>query len=415
MSSARHGPWAPLRLRVFRALWIAALVSNLGSFMHIAAAGWAMTDLTTSNTLVGLVQTAWGVPGFLLALHAGAMADLFDRRRLIIVTEAVALCIAGSLAVLDWSGGLTPNLLLFGTFLESLAITASVPAFMAIMPLLVDEPLLPQAIGLDAISRNIAQSVGPALAGLLIAASGPGAVFAINGASFVGVMLVVGRQRWLGRTGEQVEAAALNRAIGEGVAHAARDRVLRHPLLRLTVVLGVTSSVSALLPILARDELGQSALGFGVMSGALGVGAVASMQVMPWLRERWSIEMIALAALVLWAIGAVVTAEAPTIVVAVLGLVVVGAGAMVVLNVLFSHLLVNLPDALRGRGSSLGMLMAWLGGSLGPFAWGAVADRVGVRTTVVVSAAIAVAAAVLCRMLLPLVSAHDEEPAPQSG
>ena len=106
---------------------IASLVSNLGSFMHIAAAGWAMTDLTTSTALVGLVQTAWGVPGFLPALHAGAFADLFDRRRLIIVTEALALVIAGSLAVLDWAGGLTSDLLLLGTFLESLAITASVP------------------------------------------------------------------------------------------------------------------------------------------------------------------------------------------------------------------------------------------------------------------------------------------------
>ena len=175
MPPTRNGPWSPLRLRVFRALWIAALASNLGSFMHIAAAGWAMTDLTTSTTLVGLVQTAWGVPGFLLALHAGAFADLFDRRRLIIVTEALALVIAGALAVLAWSGGLSSDLLLLGTFLESLAITASVPAFMAIMPLLVDEERLPQALGLDAISRNIAQSFGPALAGLIIAASGPGA------------------------------------------------------------------------------------------------------------------------------------------------------------------------------------------------------------------------------------------------
>ena len=405
MPPTRHGPWSPLRLRVFRALWIAALVSNLGSYMHIAAAGWAMTDLTTSTALVGLVQTAWGVPGFLLALHAGAFADLFDRRRLIIVTEALALVIAGSLALLDWAGGLTSDLLLLGTFLESLAITASVPAFMAIMPLLVDEERLPQALGLDAISRNIAQSFGPAVAGLIIAASGPGAVFAVNALSFVGVMLVVGRQRWLGRTQPSPSGTGfgqVNRAIAHGVGVAARDRVLRHPLVRLAVVVGATSSVGALLPVLAKDELGQSAVGFGLMSGALGVGAVAAMQLLPSARDRWSLETIALASSLVWVAGALVVAEAGNLAVALAGLLVAGAGAMAVLNVLFSHLLVNLPDDLRGRGSSLGMLMAWVGGSLGPYLWGVIAHGTSVRVAIAISAVATVVAAAACRAVLPL-------------
>jgi MFS family permease len=405
MPPTRHGPWSPLRLRVFRALWIAALVSNLGSFMHIAAAGWAMTDLTTSTALVGLVQTAWGVPGFLLALHAGAFADLFDRRRLIIVTEALALVIAGALALLDWAGEMSTDLLLLGTFFESLAITASVPAFMAIMPLLVDEERLPQALGLDAISRNIAQSFGPALAGLIIAASGPGAVFAVNALSFVGVMLVVSRQRWLGRT-EPVSSGTgfgqVNRAIAHGVGVAARDRVLRNPLVRLAVVVGATSSVGALLPVLAKDELGQSAVGFGVMSGALGVGAVAAMQLLPSARERWNLETIALVSSLVWGLGALVVAEAGNLALAIVGLIVAGAGAMAVLNVLFSHLLVNLSDDLRGRGSSLGMLMAWVGGSIGPYLWGVVAHGTSVRGAIVVSAATTVVAAVIGRSALPL-------------
>lgn len=405
MPPTRHGPWSPLRLGVFRALWIAALVSNLGSYMHIAAAGWAMTDLTTSTALVGLVQTAWGVPGFLLALHAGAFADLFDRRRLIIVTEALALVIAGALALLDWAGGLTSDLLLLGTFLESLAITASVPAFMAIMPLLVDEERLPQALGLDAISRNIAQSFGPAIAGLIIAASGPGAVFAVNALSFVGVMLVVSRQRWLGRTEPAPSGtgfAQVNRAIAHGVSVAVHDRVLRHPLVRLAVVVGATSSVGALLPVLAKDELGQSAVGFGLMSGALGVGAVAAMQVLPAVRARWSLESVALASSLVWVAGALVVAEAGNLAVALVGLLVAGAGAMAVLNVLFSHLLVNLPDDLRGRGSSLGMLMAWVGGSLGPYLWGVIAHGTSVRTAIGISAVATVVAAAACRAALPL-------------
>ncbi|MSX99037.1 MAG: MFS transporter, partial [Actinobacteria bacterium] len=181
------GPWSPLRIRIFRALWIAGLVSNIGTFMHIASAAWTMTTLSDSPTLVGLVQTAWAVPGFLLALYAGAFADMVDRRRLISAASFLALVIAAALAILQWSGGLTAELLILGTFLESVALTLSAPAFMAITPELVDTERLPQAIGLDAVSRNIAQSIGPAFAGAIIAAINPGAVFALNAISFVGI------------------------------------------------------------------------------------------------------------------------------------------------------------------------------------------------------------------------------------
>jgi MFS family permease len=176
---------------VFRALWIAALVSNVGTFMHLVAAGWAMTTLSDSATFVGLVQTAWAVPGFLLALHAGALADMFDRRKLIAITQLGALFVAGALAVMDWTGSLTVSYLLAGTFLESIALTIAAPAFMALTPELVGDEHLAQALGLDSASRNIAQSVGPALAGLIIASFNPGAVFALNALSFIGIIFVV--------------------------------------------------------------------------------------------------------------------------------------------------------------------------------------------------------------------------------
>ena len=161
--------------------------------MHIAAAGWTMTTLTESPTLVGLVQTAWAVPGFLLALHAGALADMVDRRRLIAVTQVVALFVAIALATLQWTDHLSVNWLLVGTFLESVALTISAPAFMALTPEIVDAENLPQAIGLDSVSRNIAQSVGPAVAGLLIALFNPGAVFALNAVSYIGIVIVTQR------------------------------------------------------------------------------------------------------------------------------------------------------------------------------------------------------------------------------
>jgi MFS family permease len=160
--------------------------------------------------------------------------------------------------------------------------------------------------------------------------------------------------------------------------------------------------VGALLPLLAKDELGQSAVGFGVMSGALGVGAVAAMQFLPSVRARWSLEGVALAASLVWAAGALLVAEAGSLLLALVGLIVAGAGAMAVLNVLFSHLLVNLPDDLRGRGSSLGMLMAWVGGSIGPYLWGVIAHGTSVRVAIAISAAATVVAAAACRAALPL-------------
>ena len=181
------GPWSPLRIAVYRSMWIAALVSNVGTFMHIVAAGWAMTSLTDSPTHVGLVQTSWAVPGFVLALHAGAFADMVDRKKLIFVTQIAALAIAVALSVLDVTGNLGVTTLLAGTFLESVALTIAAPAFMALTPQLVGTQYLSQAFGLDSVSRNIAQSVGPALAGAIIAFTSAGAVFMLNAVSFVGI------------------------------------------------------------------------------------------------------------------------------------------------------------------------------------------------------------------------------------
>ena len=185
------GPWAPLRGRLFRWLWIAGLVSNVGTFMHIVAAGWAITSLSDSPAIVSLVQTAWTVPGFLLALHAGALADVLDRRKLILLTQFVALIVAAALGVIEVTDRLTIVVLLFGTFALSMALTVSAPAFTALTPDLVAPDLLAPAFGLDSISRNIAQSLGPAIAGTVIALGGPGAVFVLNAVSFIGILIVL--------------------------------------------------------------------------------------------------------------------------------------------------------------------------------------------------------------------------------
>ncbi len=394
------GPWSPLRISLYRSMWIAALVSNVGTFMHIVAAGWAMTSLTDSPTLVGLVQTSWAVPGFALALHAGAFADMVERKRLIAFTQVLALAIAAALGVLEMTGHLGVAALLAGTFFESVALTIAAPAFMALTPQLVGAQYLSQAFGLDSVSRNIAQSVGPALAGAVIAFTNPGAVFMLNAISFVGILVVV---RKLPAFTIHVDSAAkINHVIVDGIKHVIHTSHLRNIALRLALMLGATASLNAMLPVIAKNSLHVSASGFGILAGALGVGAVLAVWLLPLLRKRMTSESMSLAASMVWAAAVFGFAVAHNMIVAVPALVLSGAALMVMINTLFSTFIAQLPDHLRGRGSSIGMLMAWLGTSVGAFAWGFCAASTSVRVALIASTAATAGIGVLNRIALPL-------------
>jgi MFS family permease len=261
-----------LRIPLYRWLWIAGLVSNVGTFMHITAAGWNMLLLTDSPTLISGVQAAWSVPGFLLALHAGAFADRLDRRRFILCTQWLALTIAIAMAVLEATDQLDPLLLLLGTFLSSVALTLAAPAFMALSPLLVGPSHLQQALGLDAVSRNAGQAIGPAIAGVVIAAAGPGAVFGLNALSFLGIVFVVHRAD-LGRQ-ERPADDAIGSAILGGLRAVWLRSSLRRPLVRLGLASAIGVSFAALMPLASRARLDASATGFGVLAAAVGVGSV---------------------------------------------------------------------------------------------------------------------------------------------
>jgi predicted MFS family arabinose efflux permease len=365
--------------------------------MHLVAAGWAMTTLTDSATFVGLVQTAWAVPGFLLALHAGALADMLDRRKLIAITQVVALFVAGGLAVLDWTSSLTISYLLAGTFLESIALTIAAPAFMALTPELVGDEHLAQALGLDSASRNIAQSVGPALAGIIIAATNSGAVFALNAISFIGIIVVV-RANKSARVVKPY-SAGVNAAIKEGIAHIIQTQQLRRLAIRLTLVMTATASLAALLPVVAKSALGLGASGFGLLSGALGVGSVVAVWLLPGVRARVGIEVLMFGSSVIWAGGVVMLAMSQQIVPAIVALLIVGMATMALMNTMFSTFIVQLPDWVRGRGSSLAMLVVWFGASVGATVWGYFASRFGVDDALLMAAAATAGIAVVNRVL----------------
>lgn len=377
-------PWSPLRVRVFRGLWIAAVVSNIGTTMHTVAAAWAMTDLSDSPTVVSLVQTAWAIPGFLVAVPAGAFADVIDRRRLILVSQLTSMVFAASLGVLAITDQLDVPLLLIGTFLLSIVLTMSGPAFMALIPDLVEPEELTQAIGLNNISYNGSQSVGPALAGVVIALSGPGAVFMLNALSFMGIVVVVWRYRpeRPGPTSDEPMFAAMK----TGVSYFLSRPILRKYALRILAAFLGTSAMVALLPLVARRELDATPGQFGLLAAAFGIGAIGAVWILPRVRLLAGPDGLVLGAALLWCAGAVVVASTDAIPVAVVGVLFTGIGAMAATNIIYSMFMLMLPVWIRGRASSVVMLTVWLGSSIGAVAWGAVADMIGISQALVVAA-----------------------------
>lgn len=378
------GPWAPLRVRLFRDLWLASLVSNVGTVMHTVGASWAATELTDSPTLIGLVQTAWAVPGFLVALPAGALADVVDRRRLMIVTQLVSMALAGVLAVLTAADALAMPALLAFTFVLSTVLTLAAPVFMAVTPELVDRSELGSAIGLNVISSNIAQSLGPAVAGVVIAIAGAGAVFAVNAVSFLGIVIVARSYR--PAPDPEHVAEPVWQAVRTGLRYVRRTPRLPGLAARIALSMLCTSALVALMPVVARRQLDVTPSQFGLLSAAIGVGAVGAVWLLPRVNRRLPPDMVVFVASVVWASGAAVFGLTRSLPVAMVGLALGGAGSMATLNVVFTTYTELLPSWVRGRASSMVMLMVWLGTSVGAAAWGAIASATTVGTSLTIAA-----------------------------
>ncbi len=369
--AARGGEaWEPLRIPAYRTLWFAALSMNLTSFVQITAAGWSMAQITDSPMLIGLVQALWALPGFLLSLHAGVIADRVDRRRLIPVVYGLGAVLTATVAVLEATGAQTPELLLAGVFATSVALTLGTPAVMASTAEVVDPPLLGQALGLDGMSRNLAQTAGPALAGAA-ALAGTAAPFALGASGFLVVAVLGARLRLSPPRAARTEG--LTRSIRTGLATALAARRARNVAWRMVLTGVAMSSVVALVPVFATGALDVDAGGFGLLYGALGTGAVLVVPALPRLRRALHDDALSVAGGAAWSVGAVGLAASPSLVPALAALALAGAGMMVQSNVLFTALLTGLDGEVRGLGTGLAVLSVWSGQAVGAVAWGAVA------------------------------------------
>ena len=368
--------WSPLRIVAYRALWLAQLASMIGTWMQTVGAQWLLIDEPDAATLVSLVQTASLLPMLLLALPAGVLADSFDRRRLLVGLQLGTLVVGGVLTALTALGEISPQVLLALTFLIGCGQAMSMPPWQALIPDVVPSGEVRAASALGAVSMNLARAVGPGLAGFLITQVDVWLVFAINTATYGVLALVVLRWGPAGRvSGDMPER--FGAALRAGTRYVRHSRVVRRLLLRSALFVLPGTALWALLPLVASRLLGLGSGGYGILLGALGVGAVAGAVVLPRLLTRVTTGVMMFVASAVFAAaeaGIVFVRDLP---VAVALLLPAGAAWLAVLSTLGAATQVFLPSWVRARGLSVQQIVFMGGQAVGALLWGVAANYVG--------------------------------------
>ncbi|CAI2102636.1 enterobactin exporter EntS [Serratia quinivorans] len=379
-SKAAPGGFAPLKIPVFAVLWGATVLGNVGSFMRDVASSWLVTDLSSNPSAVALMQTAATLPVFLLAIPAGVLSDILDRRRFLIFVQILLACISGTLLLLSQSGALTVEYLLALTFIGGIGGALMGPTWQSIVPELVPRADLRNAVALNSLGINIARAIGPAAGGLLLASFGAGAAY---GADVLSYVFVVSALLWWRRP--KVEDNGLSEhffgAFRAGIRYARASRELHVVLLRAAVFFVFSSSVWALLPLVARQMLGGTAGFYGILLGAVGAGAIGGAVLLPRLRQRLNADGLVLLAAVITAVVMALLSLAPPQWLAVLLLLALGAGWIIALTSLNGAAQGVLPNWVRGRGLAI-YLMVFNGAmAAGSLLWGLIAQEIGVAAT----------------------------------
>lgn len=369
--------WAPLRRPLFRALWIASLTSSIGTWMHEVGAAWLMTSLTLSPVMVALMQTAASLPIVLLALPAGAIADMMDRRRMLLFTQGWMLASAAALGLLTFLDATTPWLLLILTFALGAGAAMNAPAWQATTPEAVSRADLPAAVALTGMGLNLARAVGPAVGGAIVAATGAWAVFLLNAASFLGVMVVLYRWRRTSQQNASPNKPVLS-TIREGIRYASQVQALRAVLVRTAVLVPFASALWALLPLLARHEVKLNCYGYGTLFGCLGAGAVIGAIFLPKLRSHFSTDALVGTATIVFAAATAALAEVRHFGLVCLIMMVGGMAWITLMSSFNVATQVAVPSSIRARALALYLLIFHSGMAAGGVLWGAVTQHTGI-------------------------------------
>jgi MFS family permease/quinol monooxygenase YgiN len=376
-SDVSGSAWGPLREPIFRALWIASVASNVGSWMQDVGESWLMISLTKSPILVALVETAGSLPIFLLALPAGALADVVDRRRLLLTTQSWMGASAALMGALTLAGVVNPWLLLLLTFTLGLGVAMNGPAWQAIIPELAPRDELPAAVALGSVAMNVSRAIGPALGGLLVAAAGSGIVFLLNAVSFLGVIVVIYRWRQAPQKIPMPPEHVFG-AMRAGLRYVSHAPELRAAIVRAGIFILCGSALWALLPLHARHTLGLGSFGYGVLLGCIGAGAVAGAAFLPKARRKASNNSLVVGASVLFASMLAVLAHARVPVVAGAAMIFAGVAWITITSSFNTVAQTSAPTWVRARALAFYLLVFMGGMAAGSAAWGAVATHVGV-------------------------------------
>jgi MFS family permease len=401
---------SPLSFPVFRALWIATIISNIGTWMNDVGSAWLMTSLSPSPLLVAMVQAATTLPMFLLALPAGALADIIDRRRMLLAAQLLGLTAAATLSLLTLSGLTTPWVLLGVTFVLGISAALSAPVFQAIVPELVDKPALPDAIALNSLGINISRAIGPALGGVIVAIAGTPAVFALNALSVVavlGVLFVWKRQANVSSLPPEHFFGALK----AGYRYARHSAAMRLVLIRAFSFFLFGSALWAMLPLIGRRALGLDAAGYGALLGAMGIGAIAGALLLKRIRKKVEANTISIWATCLFALATLMLSVVPNAWLAGAAMFAGGLAWIGMLTSLNVAAQMAAPGWVKARALAVYLLVfqgAMTGGSI---LWGTLATKANVATALTVAAAGLASTVLLARVWqLPKDAAVDLAP-----
>ncbi|WP_256751517.1 MFS transporter [Mesorhizobium sp. Mes31] len=391
---------APFRHGIFRAVWAASLVSNFGGLIQGVGAAWMMTTIATSSYQVALVQASTTLPIMLFALVAGAIADSFDRRKVMLVAQTFMLVVSVLLTLFTYSGLITPWTLLAFTFLIDSGTALNSPSWQASVGDIVPRNKVPAAVALNSMGFNLTRSVGPAIGGIIVAAAGAAAAFAANAVSYIGLIVVLARWK------PDVPVSTLPReslgaAMGAGLRYVAMSPNIGKVLVRGAAFGFSAGAVLALLPLVARDVVKGDALTYGIMLGAFGIGAVGGALISVRLRQLLSSETMVRSAFAGFAVCAFNAAVSHHAWQTSLGLLVGGACWVIALSHFNVTVQMATPRWVVGRVLSVYQTATFGGIALGSWIWGVVADAHGAETALI-AASIAMLAGGAIGLLLPL-------------
>lgn len=402
MSQSENGSFAPLKQTLFFTLWVATIVGNIGSFIRDVASGWLVTDLSSSPAAVSLIQAAATLPIFLLAIPAGVLSDILDRRKFLIALQFLLASSSAGLMLLSATGLQSVTTLVLFTFVGGVGAALVAPTWQAIVPELVSRQDLKSAVALNSLGINISRAIGPAVGGVILAQWGAAYAYGIDVISYA--FVVVALLWWKREVKEKDELFEhFSGAFRAGLRYAKASKDLHRVLFRAVLFFLFASAIWALLPLVARKVLGGTAGFYGILLAAVGIGAILGAILLPRLRQRFGVDGLILVSAGLSAIVMIFLSLAPPQWTAIGALFILGTAWIIALTTFNSVMQGILPNWVRGR--SLAIYLTAFNGAmtLGSLSWGVVANYIGVPFTLVLAAVLLVAVTLLVgRVKLPL-------------